>query len=53
MFMKVKHDIQREKCAEYVGLDFIHQDLIDLWKVVFILNTVYDFLQGTSFLKYS
>ncbi len=56
MFMKVEHDIQRERCAEYVGLDFIHQDFIDLWKVykVFILNTVwYNSLQGTPFLKYS
>ncbi len=54
MLMKVEHDIQRERCAEYVELYFLHQDLIDLWKEVFILNTVlYDSLQGTPFLNYS
>ncbi len=54
MFMKVEHDIQRERCAEYLWLDFIHQDFIDLRKGVFILNTEwYNSLQGTPFLKYS
>ncbi len=38
MFMKVEHDIQ--------GLD---QDLIDLWKVVFVLNTVWFFARYPLF----